>query len=50
MEQQEQSPGLHWGRGQLKPGTKEEQIEAINAYPEYDYENKRFEILQNALP
>ena len=42
--------GKHWGWGQLKPWTKDEQKKAIEAYPKFDFENKRYEILQNALP
>ncbi|MDE6018001.1 MAG: RHS repeat-associated core domain-containing protein [Muribaculaceae bacterium] len=50
MQLDKQIQGLHWGWGQLKPWTKEEQIEAIKAYPKFDFETKRYEILQNALP
>ena len=42
--------GKHWGWGQLKPWTKEEQMKAIESFPEFDFENKQYEILQNALP
>lgn len=41
--------GQHWGWGQLKPWTKKEQQEAIEAQPNFDFESKRYEILQNVL-